>query len=134
MSGDYVQIPGSYREAPTETPVATAHAATPSEPVEISVYLKDREPDPLLQQRPITAAEAAASKKGAVPRSSDVSAQRASNYAEEFAKIAAFARETGLSIVKQDPARRLVKLSGPIDKLEAAFRTKLHYYNDGKQA
>src|SRR5262249_27877492 len=35
---------------------------------------------------------------------------------------------------KQDPARRLVKLSGPIDKLEAAFRTKLHYYNDGKQA
>ncbi len=134
MPNNYVEIPGSYREAPSETPVAAAHSAAPSERAEISVYLKDRDPDPLLSQAPITAKEAAAAKHNAPPKTAEISAQRAQSYAEDFAKVAAFARETGLSIVKEDPARRLIKISGPIDKLEAAFRTKLHYYNDGKQA
>ena len=135
MPTNYVEIPGSHRDAPADAQqiAAAAHAGGSTEPIEISIYLKPREADPLLQQEPITAQAAAAAGQGhALPR--DVSAQRATTYADEFAKIAAFANETGLSIVNQDPARRLVKLSGPVDKIESAFRTKLHYYHDGKQA
>jgi kumamolisin len=130
MIANYVEIPGSHREPPKGLPaIASAHASTPGEPIEISVYLKDRSADDLLTQGPISASAAAAKNAPA----NDVASQRAAEYAGDFAKIADFANETGLTIVKQDPARRLVKLSGPIDKVEAAFRTKLHYYNDGQQ-
>jgi hypothetical protein len=36
----------------------------------------------------------------------DIGSQRAVEYADDFAKIADFANETGLAMVKQDPARR----------------------------
>src|SRR5262247_3011668 len=135
MPTKYVEIPGSHRDLPEEAQAIApaAHPKGSAESIEISIYLKPREADPLLQQPPITAQEAAAAGQGhALPR--DVGAERATTYADDFAKIAAFAHATGLSIVQQDPARRLVKLSGPVDKIEAAFRTKLHYYHDGKQA
>jgi kumamolisin len=130
MIANYVEIPGSHREPPKGLPaIASAHASTSAEPIEISVYLKDRSADDLLEQGPISA-EAAAEKNASAP---DIAGRRAVEYADDFAKITEFANETGLAVVKQDPARRLVKLSGPIDKVEAAFRTKLHYYNDGQQ-
>lgn len=130
MIANYVEIPGSHRDAPKGLPaIASAHAAAPAEPIEISVYLKDRDGDDLLGQGPISASEAAVKNASA----QQLASQRAAQYADAFAKIASFANETGLAVVKQDPARRLVKLSGPIDKVEAAFRTKLHYYNDGQQ-
>jgi kumamolisin len=130
MIANYVEIPGSHREPPKGLPaIASAHASTSAEPIEISLYLKDRSADDLLKQEPISASEAAAKNASA----HDVASQRAAEYADAFAKIADFANETGLAVVKQDPARRLVKLAGPIDKIEAAFRTKLHYYNDGQQ-
>lgn len=135
MPTKYVEIPGSHRDLPEEAQAIApaAHPKGSAESIEISIYLKPREADPLLQQPPITAQEAAAAGQGhALPR--DVGAERATSYADDLAKIAAFANKTGLSIVKEEPARRLVKLSGPIDKIEAAFRTKLHYYNDGKHA
>jgi len=132
MLANYVEIPGSHREPPKSLPaIAAAHTATHGEPIEISVYLKDRSADDLLKQGPISGAEAEAAAKKAPAH--DIGSQRAVEYADDFAKIADFANETGLAIVKQDPARRLVKLSGPIDKIEAAFRTKLQYYNDGQQ-
>lgn len=131
MPAKYVEIPGSHRDAPESAPpIAAAHIAAHAEPIEVSVYLKDREGDSLLEQGPISAKELAAKARKPARK---VGAQ-ANKYADDFAKIAAFANETGLSIVKQDPARRLIKLSGPIDKMEAAFRTKLHYYNDGQHA
>jgi kumamolisin len=132
MLAKYIEIPGSHREPPKGLPaIAAAHAAPHGEPIEISVYLKDRSADDLLKQGPVSGSEAAAAAKNAQAR--DIGSHRAVGYADDFAKIADFASETGLAIVKQDPARRLVKLSGPIDKVEAAFRTKLHYYNDGQQ-
>jgi kumamolisin len=89
MSSKYVEIPGSFRAAPPElTPIAAVHHIKPSEPIEVSVYLKDRGAD--------------------------------------------LATKTGLSVVRRDPARRLVKLAGSLENMEAAFRTKLHYYSDGK--
>ncbi|BAM93171.1 peptidase S53 propeptide [Bradyrhizobium oligotrophicum S58] len=132
MPSNYVEIPGSHRESPKDlAPIAAVHAATAAEPIEISVYLKDRGTDDLLKQGAMSGAEAAAATMAAASR--DVSNRRAVDYADDFTAIAEFATETGLAIVKQDPARRLIKLSGPIDKIEAAFRTKLHYYNDGQQ-
>jgi kumamolisin len=131
MLANYVEIPGSHREPPKGLPaIAATHAATQGEPIEISVYLKDRSGDDLLQQGPVSGSEAAAANNAPAH---DLGSQRAVEYADDFAKIADFANETGLAIVKQDPARRLVKLSGPIDKIEAAFRTKLQHYNDGQQ-
>jgi kumamolisin len=131
MLAKYIEIPGSHREPPKSLPaIAAAHAAPHGEPIEISVYLKDRGADDLLKQAPVSGSEAAAAKNAPAR---DFGSQRAVEYADDFAKIADFANETGLAIVKQDPARRLVKLSGPIDKIEAAFRTKLYYYNDGQQ-
>src|SRR5215475_2062218 len=135
MPTKYVEIPGSHRDLPEEAQAIApaAHPKGSAESIEISIYLKPREADALLQQPPITAQEAAATGQGhALPR--DVGAERATSYADDLAKISAFANKNGLSIVKEEPARRLVKLSGPIDKIEAAFRTKLHYYNDGKHA
>ena len=118
MIANYVEIPGSHREPPKGLPaIASAHASMSAEPIEISVYLKDRSADDLLNQGPISAS-VAAERNASAP---DVASQRAAEYADDFAKIADFANETGLAVVKQDPARRLVKLSGPIDKIEAAY-------------
>ena len=59
---DYVELPGSHLDAPKEaaTAIASVRAVNPSEQIEVSLYLKDRATDPLLQQPPMTADEAAA--------------------------------------------------------------------------
>jgi hypothetical protein len=65
MSNKYIEIPGSFRAAPPElTPIAAVHQIKPSEPIEVSVYLKDRGADPLLNQGPISATDAAARNRG----------------------------------------------------------------------
>src|SRR5206468_2559858 len=99
----------------------------------VSVYLKDRDPDPLLQLLPIGAAEAA-EKLAEQQSRQDLRSARAQAYAADSAKVIDYANRMGLTVTKQDPARRLVKLSGPAERFEAAFRTKLHHYHDGKQA
>ncbi|TYL98191.1 S8/S53 family peptidase [Bradyrhizobium rifense] len=127
MPNEYMEIPGSYREPPAgPAPIAAVRAVNPAEQIEVSVYVKDRDEDPLLAQGPIAAGQAASAPS--VRQASQV------DYSADFARITKFASENGLSVVKQDPSRRLVKLAGPADKLEAAFRTKLHYYNDGAAA
>lgn len=129
MSNDYVEIPGSYREPPAgPAPIAAVHAVNPAEPIEISVYVKDRAGDPLLMQEPIAAGEAAPARNESRPGGGQA------DYSGDFARITRFASANGLSVVKQDPSRRLVKLAGPADRLESAFRTRLHYYNDGDTA
>ena len=131
MPDDYVELPGSYREPPkTAVAIASVHAVNPSEEIEVSVYLKDRDADPL-QQPPMSAKEFAARAQPA-PSAEALNTQRQDSYKEDIDAISQFASSAGLSVVKVDPARRLIKISGPADKLEAAFRTKLHYYNDGK--
>jgi kumamolisin len=129
MPNDYMEIPGSYREPPAgPAPIAAVRAVNPAEQIEVSVYVKDndQDQDPLLKQGPIAAGQAASART--------VSQASQADYSDAFARITKFASENGLSVVKQDPSRRLVKLAGPADKLEAAFRTKLHYYNDGAAA
>ena len=132
-SKKYVEIDGSQRDAPRTASLVSA--ARSSGPIEVSVYLKARDDDPLLSMAPVTAAEAAARRKSAVLRSrQDVAAERAESHAADIDKIIAFANAAGLTVVKTDPGRRLVKLAGSIEKMEAAFRTKLHDYHDGEVA
>ena len=134
MPADYVELPGSHRDAPKVAPaIASVRAVNRSEEIEVSLYLKDREPDPLLRQAPISATQAAASTQS-TPAYENLNAQRVQEYKVDIDAISKFCSAAGLSIVKIDPARRLIKISGTAEKLEAAFRTKLHYYNDGKNA
>ena len=124
MSSNYVEVPGSHRAAPKGA-VATG-AVMPGEVIEVSIYLKDREPDPLADE---PADEAVAAETRA-----QLNSARAESVAGDIGKVVAFANDAGLSVVKQEPGRRLVKLRGTAEKIEAAFRTKLHNYNDGERA
>jgi len=139
MSGDYVELQGSYRPAPEEVsgPRAAARAVDavkPTDTIEVSVYLKSREDDSLLNIGPLSAEQAASQSSGKLASRENLRADRADAHADDIAKVVEFANNMGLTVVKTDPARRLIKLAGPADKLEAAFRTKLHYYNNGTVA
>jgi len=116
VSTRYVPLPGSTIVAPAG---ATRVAAAPSnETMEISVYLQPRD-------------------GGAVnvtptgnPRA-DLSSQRAILHAPDIDLLTAFAQQTGLTVVSVEPARRLIKLSGTVAQMEAAFKTQLHHYQSG---
>lgn len=135
VSSNYVQIEGSARAAPEA--VAGPHGVSQSiervkasETIEVSVYLKGGDDDSLLAAPPVSA-QAVDTASDAAPSREEIRSERAASQASNIAKVVEFANEMGLSVVKTDPARRLVKLAGPADKMEAAFRTKLHYYHNG---
>ena len=110
--GNYVQFQPSKLPAPADaTQVAPV---APDTPVEVSIYLKPR-------------AAGAAPAAGADPRAA-VRADRERAYRDDIRLLSEFAAATGLSVVLADPARRLVKLSGPASRMEQAFRTSLHRY------
>ncbi len=133
VSQKYVELDGSQRDAPRAA--SMIHAAKPSERIEVSVYLKAPGEDPLLAMDPVSAAEAAKRRFATGPESrADVAAKRAQTHASDIEKVIEFANAAGLAVVKTDAARRLVKLAGTTDQIEAAFRTKLHYYHDGANA
>lgn len=53
-------------------------------------------------------------------------AHRATHQADGIAAVEAFARDYGLTVDESQAARRLVKLSGPAEAMQRAFRTELH--------
>lgn len=114
----YVEFPSSHRAMPTGTHVGEVPA---DEPIEISLYLKPRE-----------TVEPVASRSATKDQRSALKAHRSAQYANDIALIRAFATETGLTVIAVEPARRLVKLMGPADKVQAAFQTKVAHYHDGK--
>ncbi len=134
LANNYVEIPGSFRDPPIgDQAIAAVRHSHPAEPIEVCVYLKAPDDDSFAEtgtdddrdsRRPLYADSAF----------SQNDSQNAAEIADGMAKIERFATQSGLSVVKQDPARRLVKLVGTVDKMEAAFRTKLQYYHDGKTA
>src|SRR5437016_4195264 len=128
MAQHYVELAGSVRAAPRQ---ATLIQEVPAgERLEISLYLKDYGPDPLIGAKPLSAQQARLRRSTSQTREG-LRAARAEQHVDDVAKVVDFASRTGLSVVKQEPGRRLVKLSGTVAQLEAAFRTKLHYYSDG---
>jgi kumamolisin len=99
-------IPGSERAAPQGR---SAGAADPNERVEVSIYLRDDAP------------------AGTTTRE-QCATERSRRLAPAISDLTQFARQHGLDVTKTDPARRLVKLSGTVSKLESAFGTKLECY------
>lgn len=116
-SRSYAVFPASTRAAPPDAvPIGDVGA---NETVEVSIYLKPRD----RERRPAEA-------NAAMPRAA-LSAERAALHRDDIALIKEFAAENDLTVLAVEPARRLVRLSGPAAKMEAAFRTRLQHYHDG---
>jgi kumamolisin len=83
-----------------------------SESITVSLYLKPKAAPASNAQQPRAALRQA----------------RESAHADDCAAVLAYAAEQGLKVVEENPARRLVKLHGPISAIEQAFGTELHQY------
>lgn len=116
----YVEFSDSHRTAPTATRIGDVPA---DEPIEVSLYLKPRE-----------SVEPVALKGTAHDQRTALETRRAAQYENDIGLIKAFATEAGLTVTAVEPARRLVKLLGPADKIQAAFQTKVAHYHDGASA
>lgn len=126
MRDRYIEIPGSFRDAPAGARLIDA--VPEHERVEISVYLKDR-------TEPEEGESWAAEPEGGTLTATREALldRRMVDHRDDIAVIVAFAHRLGLSIARKDAVRRLVTLAGPAGAVSAAFRTRLHYYNDGYQ-
>jgi kumamolisin len=123
MNNAMIELPGSHHDAP----VGKRLGAVPAEQtIELSIYLKDRSGDPLLAIPPGGTAAAQIARPA-------IAAARQDEHRDDFKAISDFAKAHALSVLQQDPARRLVRLSGPASKVEAAFDTVLSEYDDGKR-
>jgi phospholipase C len=114
----YVPFEASRRHPLT---AATRVGAVPDdEQIEVSIYLKPRDVTPT----PVS---------GEHPRDT-LRKARVTAHAGDIKLVTDFAADNGLTVVSVDPGRRLVRVAGPAAKLQAAFRTVLSYYHDGKQS
>jgi len=86
--------------------------------IEVSLYLKSRG----------GAAQAVA---GAADPRAALAADRATHHKDDIARVRRFAAEHGLEIATVEPARRLIKLSGSVAALQAAFGTQIDLYRQG---
>nr|WP_295658900.1 S53 family peptidase [Polymorphobacter sp.] len=125
MSDTRVDLPGSHRTAPAAEHVGPT---APDEPIEVSVYLKDREGDPLLALPPVTEPAALT---GASASRANLNEQRHAESRGDIDCVVAFAKAHGLTVVAEHVARRLVTLRGTAAKIEAAFGTQLAEYDNG---
>ncbi len=115
-SNSYIPFEASRRPPPA---AATRMGDVPDdEQIEISIYLKPRDLSPAPDSDHPRAA---------------LSAARAEVHKDDIRLISEFAGEHGLTVLSVEPGRRLVRLSGSAAKLQAAFRTHLSYFHDGKQ-
>ena len=129
MTSGLVEVTGSHIQPPAATRVGPT---PPDTPVTVSVYLTDRDPDPLLDLPPQSAPGAAVETKSAVAtdRRAALAAARADS--RDMTAVTAFAAAHGLTIEHTDAARRLIRLSGPASAVEAAFATTLHEYDGAR--
>jgi kumamolisin len=107
----YQPFAASHRDAPAGTRMADVPG---DEAMEISLYLKPRAAPAARMTREDMLAHSKEAHKG------------------DIALVEAFAAETGLHVVAVDPARRRIRLSGTATTMQAAFKTTLHHYHDGK--
>ena len=111
----YVEFKPSHRKQPAAS--TRIGDVEPGEQIQISLYLKPHPEGGMAS--PLTREQFAAT--------------RAAQHKAGISRIEAFAHETGLKIVSVEPARRLVKLSGTAEQLQAAFHVTLVHYHDGKR-
>jgi kumamolisin len=121
MANQIVEIPGSRHPAP-EGMRATGRVPD-SEPITISVYLKDRSGD---------AGVEGGRQLGGVGMRASLRATRTADHADDVAAVEAYASASGLTVTQADPARRLVQITGNAADFEKAFGTELqHYEHEG---
>ncbi len=107
-------IAGSDRQPP---PGARTGDADPQATAQVSVYLKPVDPS------------VSGNSPGAPFRSrADLRIERTAGMGDRIAQVEAFAKAQDLTVVRTDPARRLVTLEGSLKALETAFATKLQSY------
>lgn len=104
MSESRTIIAGSERPSPNGA--ALVGTPDPDERVEVSLYLKPEEDGP----------------------PADLATSRATTYASDLSALAAFACQYGLTVVEQNPARRLLRVAGPVSALAAAFGAEVKLY------
>ncbi|QYE33372.1 S53 family peptidase (plasmid) [Polymorphobacter sp. PAMC 29334] len=122
MTKTMVELSGSQHRSPDGKRVG----AVPSDQtIELSIYLKDRDADPLLTLSPSASATLPQGSRAAIALKREV------EHRDDFKAVADFARAHGLSIVEENAARRLVRVTGPAAKVEAAFGTVLSEYDVG---
>ena len=85
------------------------------EPITVSLYLKP-----------------AGGTRVLADRASMLSA-RVTEHGDDMTAVSDFAANHGLAIAGSDPARRLVRLTGPASAMEQAFGTELSHYEGGGQ-
>jgi phospholipase C len=117
MTAAFLPFEPSRREPPKASRIGDV---PPDEHIEVSIYLKPRAFE-------LTAAELAADPRDAVR------SRRTELHRDDIRLITDFAQDFGLTVVSVEPARRLVKLAGTAANHQAAFRTHLSYFHDGKQ-
>ena len=116
MAEERKEVVGSARVAP-ETP--SVGAVDPNQSATISLYVKAK----------TSAAEPGSAR---IVGREAMKSERESSLAETFARLSAFASAHNLKVVETEPARRLMKVSGAIGDLSAAFGANLALYQHGE--
>ncbi|MGC8468889.1 MAG: protease pro-enzyme activation domain-containing protein, partial [Acetobacteraceae bacterium] len=115
MAEAVMELAGSHRSLPERArplgPVA------PAEVLRVSLYLR-RHDEPGVLDGAASLAE----------RRMRLASHRREGHAADLRRIAAFAAAAGLHVDAAYPERRLVRLSGPAARMEAAFATRLTRY------
>ena len=111
-SSNFIAFPASHHNAPAG--LADAGPVPDTEHVEVSLYLKPRD----------LGAGIATSED---PRQA-MRDTRHKLHQGDIEAIRHFATEHHLSVIEADPARRLVRLSGPASAMQEAFKVKLRHH------
>ncbi len=115
MPQDRTTIAGSERTAPPGLP---AGEVDPAARAQVSVYLKPE----------VSGASSDAQPQGPFQSRQGLRTERSESQRKAIAEVRAFAGRENLAVVEADPARRLVRLEGSLQALQAAFGTQLHLY------
>ena len=96
--------------------------ADPNEPLELSIYLK-----------PHTRIEASALPVEPAARRTAINAHLAAEHEADVKLVRQFAERHALTVTSVETPRRLVKVAGTANQMQAAFTTRLATYGDGKK-
>jgi kumamolisin len=118
-----VVLRGSERSAPKGA--LRVGPAEAQEQISVSVYVKPRTP---------VATTLRAQQAGTMPRLSRAEyTELHGAHRDDVALVESFAQAHGLQVIEVDPARRLVKLSGTVAAMSAAFEVQLDRYESQGQ-
>lgn len=114
MAQDMRELPGSHR--PPHHGMTRQGPAPSGDVATVSIYLAPRDEH-----------------EGAIASRAAIRDHRADAHADDRAAVRTFAEGAGLQVTHDDPARRLVQVTGDVAAIEKAFGTSLHHYEaDGR--